>query len=86
VTVDVDELEVGQARGWDRTRDVGSGSIHTRVYPVRTVWTRRIFLRTRTVVQAHESIFDCYVSGLGQWACASSRNVKPPEVTRVPAK
>lgn len=56
MTVDVDELEVGQARGWDRTRDVGNGSIH------------------------------CHVSGLGQWACASGRNVKPPEVTRVPAK
>lgn len=82
--MDISELQVGKLRKWSRRVDMGSGDADTVVYPVRVKWTRKIFYRTATGVEANrEDVFNCYVDAFERWTCGLGERIKEGVKSRV---
>lgn len=84
VTVEISALQIGAARPWSYSQDLGNGKAGTTVYPVKVTYTVKTFYRTATEVEeGWVRILNFYVNSFGEWQIGSEENVKSPKVKRI---
>lgn len=84
VTVEVTALQLGAARPWIYSRDIG-GKPGTTIYPVKATYTVKTFYRSRTdVSQNWIRILNFYVNEFGEWTVGSEEPIKIGERVDVP--
>jgi hypothetical protein len=84
VSVEISTIQIGAARPWRYSQDLGNGKAGTLVYPVKATYTVKTFYRTATEVeQGWIRILNFYVNAFGEWQIGSEENVKSPQVKRI---
>jgi hypothetical protein len=84
VTVEISAIQIGAARPWRYSQDLGNGKAGTIVYPVKATYTVKTFYRTATEVEeGWIRILNFYVNAFGEWQIGSEENVKSPQVKRI---
>ena len=84
VTVEISTIQIGAARPWRYSQDLGNGKAGTIVYPVKATYTVKTHYRTATEVEeGWIRILNFYVNAFGEWQIGSEENVKSPKVQRI---
>jgi hypothetical protein len=84
VTVEITAFQIGAARQWVYSRDIG-GKPGTRIYPVKVTYTVKTFYRNKTEVsQNWIRILNFYVNEFGEWTIGSEEPIKIGETVNVP--
>ncbi len=84
VTVEITAFQIGAARQWIYSRDIG-GKPGTRIYPVKVTYTVKTFYRNKTEVsQNWIRILNFYVNEFGEWTIGSEEPIKIGETVNVP--
>lgn len=85
VKVEISDIQIGAARPWSYSQDLGNGKAGTIVHPVKATYTVKTFYRTATEVEeGWIRILNFYVNAFGEWQIGSQENVKSPKVQRIP--
>lgn len=85
VTVEISAIQIGTARPWSYSQDLGNAKPGTVVYPVKATYTTKTHYRKATEVEeGWVRIFNFYVNAFGEWQIGSEENVKSPKFQRIP--
>ena len=83
VKVDVASVQIGAARPWSYSQDIGNAKPGSMVYPVKATYTVSTIYHTATEVSANWiRIINFYVNAFGEWQTGSEEPVKSPTFKR----
>ena len=86
-TIDVAPLQIGQPRRWNVNVDEGNdGNANTIIYPVKTIYTMKVFWRTRITIQQFTGVFYCYVNTFGEWTVENHDSRDRTELKEIPVQ
>jgi hypothetical protein len=84
VKVDVASVQIGAARPWSYSQDIGNAKPGSMVYPVKATYTVSTIYHTATEVSANWiRIINVYVNAFGEWQTGSEEPVKSPSFKRI---